>query len=87
MSKLEVSILFKNKNSDGSLNTSGKNIKLLRKELKLSQRKLADKMQLLGIDLSKNAIQQIESGERFITDIELKVFAKFFGIPSDELLE
>ena len=80
-------LLFKNKNEDGSLNISGKNIKILRKELEISRRKLADEMQLLGIDLSKNAIQQIESGERFITDIELKVFAVFFNTSSDRLLK
>lgn len=43
-------------------------------EPKLSQRGLADRMQLEGIDLDKNAIQRIESGQRFVTDIELKVF-------------
>lgn len=51
----------------------------------MSQRALADKMQLLGIDLDKNAIQRIESGQRFITDIELKSFADFFHISVDEL--
>ena len=79
--------MFKNKNEDGTFNISGKNIILLRKELKFSQRKLADKMQLIGIDLSKNAIQQIESGERFVTDIELKAFASFFKISADDLLK
>jgi len=54
--------------------------------MKFSQRALADQMQLLGIDIGKNAIQQIESGERFVTDIELKVFAEFFKITTDELL-
>ena len=79
--------MFKNKNSDGSLNICGKNIALLRKDLKLSQRGLADKMQLLGIDIGKNAIQQIESGERFVTDLELKIFAAFFKVTTDELLK
>lgn len=37
-------------------------------------------MQLEGIDLDKNAIQRIESGQRFITDIELVAFAKVFNI-------
>ncbi|MCL2376794.1 MAG: helix-turn-helix domain-containing protein [Defluviitaleaceae bacterium] len=78
--------MFKNKNADGSLNICGKNIARLRKGLKLSQRALADKIQLMGIDIGKNAIQQIESGERFVTDIELKVFAEFFKVAADELL-
>jgi len=79
--------MFKNKNTDGSLNICGIKIKALRKKLGLSQRALADKMQLQGIDLSKNAIQQIESGERFVTDIELKSFANFFKVSSDTLLD
>lgn len=78
--------MFKNKNADGSLNLCGVKIREKRKQLKLSQRALADRMQLLGIDLSKNAIQQIESGERFVTDIELKAFAAFFNVDASNLL-
>ena len=44
-------------------------------------------MQLLGIDLDKNAIQRIESGQRFVTDIELKAFAKLFNVTTDSLLD
>lgn len=79
--------MFKNKNTDDSLNLCGKKIALLRKELKLSQRALADKLQLEGIDLSKNAIQQIESGQRFVTDIELKALSSAFEVPTDDLLK
>jgi transcriptional regulator with XRE-family HTH domain len=52
----------------------------------MSQRLLAEKMQLLGIDLDKNAIQRIECGQRFVTDIEIVAFSKIFGISCDELL-
>ena len=79
--------LYKNRSKSGN-NISGANIKRLRKSLseKTSQRLLAYKVQLLGLDLDKNAIQRIESGDRFLTDIELKVFAKFFNVSADELL-
>lgn len=30
-----------------------------------------------GADLDKNMIQRIESGQRYVTDIELKLFQKF----------
>ena len=53
---------------------------------KLSQRALADKMQLIGIDVDKNAIQRIESGKRFVTDIELKALSEIFGVGLDELV-
>ncbi|NLJ31233.1 MAG: helix-turn-helix transcriptional regulator [Clostridiales bacterium] len=79
--------MFKNKNADGTLNLCGSKITELRKERDLSQRALADQMQLRGMDLNKNAIQQIESGRRFVTDIELKAFAAFFDVTTDELVE
>lgn len=78
--------MFKNKNKDGSLNICGVNIAKLRKMRQISQRTLADKLQLEGIDINKNAIQRIECGQRFVTDIELKAFARFFNISSDDLL-
>ena len=53
---------------------------------KMLQQILAEKLQLLGIDVDKNAIQRMESGQRFITDIELVAIAKTFNISVDELL-
>ena len=47
---------------------------------------LADKMQLVGIDIDKNAIQRIECGKRFVTDIEIVAFAKIFNITYEDLL-
>lgn len=63
-------------------------IYLLRKQLRprVSQRAFAEKLQLNGIDLDKNAIQRIECGKRFVTDIELKVFAQILNTTTDELL-
>ena len=43
-------------------------------------------MQLIGIDLDKNAIQRIECGKRFVTDIELKGFAEIFEASLDKLV-
>ena len=62
--------MFINKTENGLNNVCGKNIAKLRTELKISQRELADRMQLVGIDVDKNAIQRIECGKRFVTDIE-----------------
>ncbi len=78
--------MFINKTSDGLNNICGKNIAKFRIDLKISQRELADRMQLVGIDIDKNAIQRIECGKRFVTDIEIIAFAKVFDIRFDELL-
>jgi transcriptional regulator with XRE-family HTH domain len=79
--------MFKNKN-EGRNNLCGEKVRELRLAYpsKLSQRALADKMQLIGIDLDKNAIQRIESGQRFVTDIELKAFAEVFGVDVSNLI-
>ena len=44
-------------------------------------------MQLIGIDVDKNAIQRIECGKRFVTDIELKALSEIFSVSIDELIK
>lgn len=80
--------MFKNKN-DSYNNLCGLNVKRIRKGKypKLSQRGLSDLLQLQGIDLDKNAVQRIESGQRFVTDIELLALSKVLEVTLDELLE
>ena len=79
--------MYKNKSIEGKNNICGEKLAALRKQAlpKMSQRAFADKLQ--GIDLDKNAIQRIECGKRFVTDIELKAFAQILGITTDELLD
>lgn len=80
--------MYKNKSESGLNNISGAKIKQYRLSLpnKTSQRKLADMLQMQGLDLDKNAVQRIESGSRFVTDIELKTIAKVLGVSTDDLL-
>lgn len=78
--------MFINRAKNGRNNLCGTEIARLRIEQGLSQRMLADQMQLLGLDIDKNAVQRIESGQRFVTDIELSLFAARFGISADKLL-
>ncbi len=81
--------MFKNKLENGKNNICGEKIYILRKKTtpKMSQRMLAEKLQLEGIDVDKNAIQRIECGKRFVTDIEIVALSKIFGISCDELLK
>ena len=80
--------MFINKTNDGSNNVCGRQIAKFRKEIKISQRELADRLQKDGLDVDKNAVQRMESGDRFITDIELihisnvlgKSFIELFGV-------
>ena len=78
--------MFINKSATGLNNICGKNIAEFRIATGISQRELADKMQLVGIDIDKNAIQRIECGKRFVTDIEVIAFAKVFNVTLETLL-
>lgn len=81
--------MFKNKTNDGRNNICGARIAQIRKakEPRMSQRMLADLLQLGGLDVDKNAVQKMESGQRYITDIELRVIAKVLCVSYDDLLK
>jgi len=81
--------MYKNHASNGRNNICGVQVAALRKAKapKLSQRGLADLLQLNGLDVDKNAVQRIESGERFVTDIELKALAHALNVTVEELLQ
>lgn len=70
--------MFKNRANDGKANICGRNVAKYRLRMtpKMSQRALADKLQILGVDVDKNAVQRIECGKRFVTDIELVALSK-----------
>lgn len=79
--------MFINKTHDGFSNVCGKNIASIRKEMRISQRKLADMLQLVGLDVDKNAIQRIEFGKRFVTDIELISLKRVLNVNYEDLLK
>ena len=78
--------MFKIKAADGTNNLCGRRIAAIRKEKKLSQRKLAIKMQLLGFDVDHYFIRRVENGERFVTDIDLVLFSRALNVPITDLL-
>lgn len=81
--------MYKNKAPDGRNNICGKRIKKFRERLpeKTSQKQFSDMLQIAGLDVDKNAVQRIESGGRFVTDIELKIIARVLGVSYQELLD
>ncbi len=78
--------MFTNKTQDGRNNICGAQIARYRKLSGKSQRELADALQLAGLDLDKNAIQRMEAGKRFITDIELVYLAQVLNVSYEDLL-
>ena len=78
--------MFTNKFENGRNNICGLQIAKHRKQMGKSQRQLADDLQLLGLDIDKNAVQRIEAGKRFVTDIELVYISKALNLSYEELL-
>ena len=78
--------MFINKTKDGKNNLCGVRISMYRKQMRISQRELAARLQIDGLDVDKNAIQRMESGQRFITDIELVHIARVLGVSVIALL-
>lgn len=78
--------MFINKTADGKNNLCGRAVAVARKKMGISQRELADRLQLHGLSIDKNAIQRIESGQRFVTDIEMVALSVVLSLTYDELL-
>lgn len=81
--------MFKLKATDGSNNLCGKRLIQLRQGQNppLSQRKLARILQLRGYDVDNHFVRRIETGERFVTDIELVMLAEVFDVSLEDLLK
>ena len=79
--------MFTNKAIDGSANRCGKVVATCRKKMGKSQRQLADMLQIAGLDIDKNAIQRIEAGKRFVTDVEIVYLAKVLHLSYEDLLD
>ena len=79
--------MFINRAGDGRNNLCGRNVAAFRTVLGISQRELADRLQLQGLEIDKNAIQRIEAGNRFVTDIELLALSAVLEKSCEELLK
>lgn len=78
--------MFKNQ-ANGRKNFVGIKMQEVRKSRGISQRQVADDLNEMGLIIDKNAVQRMESGQRFITDIELITIAKYLNIPLNELMK
>ena len=71
----------------GDKNLIGQRLVELRQIHGLSQRDLAQKLQLAGYDIDKNVITRIETNKRYVSDIEIKAFASVFNVSYDFLID
>lgn len=77
----------KNKKFFDCFNITGKNIKKIRKEKKVTQEDLCARMQVMGYQISRSDISKLENGKKFIADFEVYGFAKALKVSIPELFE
>lgn len=71
---------------DGTeMNMIGKNVRKLRKQKKMSQQALSNKLELLGVYVCRGSVSRIEDQSRTVTDIELYAIADVLGVGIEEL--
>jgi transcriptional regulator with XRE-family HTH domain len=66
-------------------NIVGPQIRKARYQLGLSQEQLATRCQLLGLDISRSTLAQIEIRVRFVSDAEMLVFSLVLDVPTEDL--
>lgn len=72
---------------DGTKNLIGSRVRDLRTQRGLSQEELMAQLQLLGFDSERGVIKRIENGDRFVSDVEIKILAEFFKVSYQYLLD
>lgn len=70
-----------------SKNIIGPKVRTLRQTAGLTQKGLAHRLQLQGVDVTDLTILRIENGTRFVPDYELKALAKVFQVSYETLLD
>lgn len=74
--------------NDSRKNLCGIKIRELRKEKKITQKKLSIMAQLAGYDfITETAIIKLERGTRFIPDYEINIFAELLETTPEHLLQ
>ena len=79
-------VVVPTRRSIGSENIVGQRIVKLRKERKMSQKDLLAQLQINNVEIGQSALSDLEGQRRKVSDKELVVLAKIFGVSVEELL-
>ena len=72
---------------NNKLNVISKNIKKYRELHKMSLSQLSNKLQLMGIDIPKSSLQNIEVGKRIVKEYEFYALCKIFNVSMEDMLK
>lgn len=66
------------------MNLVGEKVKKFRKEQKMSQQLLSEKLETVAVYICRGSISRIEDGSRTVTDIELYGLSQVLNIPIEQ---
>ena len=69
------------------MNLIGHNVRKYRIQNKMSQQKLSNQLELLGVYVCSGSVSRIEDKSRTVTDIELFAIAKVLNVKITDLFE
>ena len=73
---------------DGTeMNLIGENLRRIRKQKKISQQTLSNRLELLGVYVCRGSVSRIEDFSRTVTDIELYAIAQVLEVDVIDLLK
>lgn len=73
---------------DGTeMNLIGNNVKKYRKLRNMSQQRLSDQLELLGVYVCRGSVSRIEDKSRTVTDIELYALSEVLRVNINDLIE
>jgi transcriptional regulator with XRE-family HTH domain len=68
-------------------NITGKKIRAVRHQKKITQLQLAARLNTLGIDFDQTSISKIENQSRVLLDYEVKAIAQALGVHIESLFD
>ena len=72
---------------NNKLNVIGSKVRKYRENNKWSLTDLSNKLMLLGIDIPKSSLQNIEMGKRVVKEYEFYALCKVFNVSMEEMLK
>ncbi len=73
---------------DGNnMNIIGTNVRKIRKQKKISQQILSERLETMAIYVCRGSVSRIEDLSRTVTDLELYGIAKVLEVPIEELYD
>lgn len=71
---------------DGRKNICGDRVREARIKQRITQEDLAARLQVAGVNIERNSVSRLETGNRFVSDFELLILSQVLNVNVEWLL-